>query len=121
MDQSGWLPHLDSFLLILSVSDPEASTRCVKLQTSSLMMVIVIRATDTGITVVVVMLGQVRLAGLDVLMGAGCSEKSWTICCVNPAAHVRRANETSRGIFILTGQMILSFLSRGMLRLNDSA
>lgn len=40
--------------------------------------------------------------------------------CWLSKAHVRQANETSQGIFILTGQMILLFLSRGMLRLNDS-
>lgn len=71
------------------------------------MMVIVIRTAEMGIAVVVVMLGQVRLAGQEVLMGAGCSEKSWAVCYVNAAAYVQRANETSQGVFILTGQMIL--------------
>lgn len=42
---------------------------------SSLMMLIVIPAV-MGITAIVVALGQVRMAELEVLMGAGCSEKT---------------------------------------------
>lgn len=87
------------------------------------MMLTAIPAAEMGITVAIVTLGQVRLAGLEVLMGAGCMRQpvaQWAGRYVNPAAHVRRANKTSRGVFILTGQMILLFLSRGMLRLNDS-
>lgn len=49
-----------------------------------------------------------------------CSEQDRTLCCVNPAAHVPRANQTSCVVFIWTSQMILLFLSGGMLRLNDS-
>lgn len=92
---------------------------CVISKTCTLMMLIAIPAAETGITVFVL---TVWLAKLEVLMGAGCLKHpvAWADCNVNPAAHVRQANETSQGIFILTGQMILLFLSRGMLRLNDS-
>lgn len=78
---------------------------------------------DMEITLTIVMLSQVWLAGLEVLMGACCVRllrEDWTICYINSAAHAQRANKTSQGVFILTGQMILRFLSGGMLRLNDS-
>lgn len=87
------------------------------------MMQIVIPAAEMGITVAVVTLGQVRLAGPEVLMGPGCTRplrEDRAVCYVNSAAHVQRANKTSRGVFIFTGQMILLLLSGGMLRLNDS-
>lgn len=79
------------------------------------MISVVIPAAEMRITVVVV-----GLAVLEVLMGAGCLLEDRAVCYVNPVAHVQQTRETSQGVFILTDQMIVLFLSRGMLTLNDS-
>ncbi len=51
---------------------------CVMPKTSALMMLILIPAAEMGITVATVTLGQVRLAGMEVLMGAGCRRRPAT-------------------------------------------
>lgn len=48
---------------------------CIIPKACMLMMLIVIAAAEMGITVIVVMLGQVRLAELEVLMGVGCIKR----------------------------------------------
>lgn len=57
---------------LLVLDSVVCGNECVMPKTSTLMMLIVILAAQMEITVTIVTLSQVQLAGLEVLMGAGC-------------------------------------------------
>lgn len=57
--------------LLVLLDSVVCGNECVMPKTSTLMMLILILAAQMEITVTIVTLSQVRLAGLEVLMGAG--------------------------------------------------